>query len=341
MPRGGAGGMPGLHGLVNFLKPPGMTSHDAVDFARRLFNLRRIGHGGTLDPGAAGVLPLFLGRATRLAGLVQSLPKVYRAEMTLGVRTDTYDQFGNTTSVVADFSLPLEAVREAFDAFTGVYWQVPPMTSARRHQGRRLYDLAREGQVVAREARPVTITRLDIVRIVPGSGGRLTFGARVFFDVECSSGTYVRSLCHDIGERLGCGAHMSFLIRTAVGPLTIGDALTVEQLESLVAEGRAVEAVLSPDAGLSHLPAVQLEEEGARRFQQGQAVPWGGAPAGRGPGHGEVTRGAQGGPGRGALVRVHGPGGRFLGLAYVQDGPGAGRQLRPYRVLAPGDGSGP
>lgn len=320
-----------MDGFVNILKPPGMTSHDAVAYARRLFGQRRIGHGGTLDPGAAGVLPLCLGRATRLADVILDMPKEYRAEMTLGVSTDTHDSFGSTVRVATDCRVSPLALGEACSRFLGVYEQVPPMTSALRHRGRRLYDLAREGHVVPREARPVTIYSIHIVRVIPDDPFELGFGTRVFLDVACSKGTYVRTLCHDIGEMLGCGAHMSFLIRTRVGPFHIGDALTWEQLEALAAENRLAEAVLPPAFAVEHLPAVTVDAGQARRFGQGAPVAWTAAPGGGPFASAEVKGDALTAEG---LVRVHGPDGRLVGLGRWEAGGGR-RWLRPERVLQP------
>lgn len=322
-----------MDGFVNILKPPGMTSHDAVAVARRLFGQRRIGHGGTLDPGAAGVLPLCLGRATRLAELILDMPKQYRAEMTLGVTTDTHDGYGNTVRVETDCRVSPLALGEACSRFLGRYEQVPPMTSARRHGGRRLYDLAREGHVVPREARPVTIYSLHIVRVIPDDPFELGFGTRVLLDVACSKGTYVRTLCHDIGEVLGCGAHMSFLIRTRVGPFRIGEALTWEQLETLATEGRLAEAVLPPVFGVEHLPALTLDAAGARRFAQGGRIA--GAASGGAPFSLAEEKGDSALLGDG-LVRVHGPDGRLLGLGRWE-ADGGRRWLRPERVLQPAE----
>lgn len=326
-----------MDGFVNILKPPGMTSHDAVACARRLFGQRRIGHGGTLDPGAAGVLPLCLGRATRLSDMILDMPKEYRAEMTLGVTTDTHDAHGTTVRVETDCRVSPLALGEACSRFLGVYDQVPPMTSARRHRGRRLYDLAREGHVVPREARPVTIYSIHIVRVIPDDPFELGFGTRVILDVACSKGTYVRTLCHDIGEVLGCGAHMSFLIRTRVGPFRIDDAMTWEQLEALAAEGRLAEAVLPPAFAVEHLPAITVDADLARRFAQGGRIA-AAAPSGGGPLPFAEVKGDGAVPG-GGLVRVHGPDGGLVGLGQWEV-HGGRRWLRPERVLQPAEGGG-
>lgn len=328
--------MPHYDGILNLLKPPGMTSHDAVAFVRRVFGLRRVGHTGTLDPAACGVLPIVLGKATRVAPYLQAQFKTYRAEMTLGVTTDTHDQLGQTLQVVSDFTVTPAALGEVLASFLGDYAQVPPMTSARRHRGKRLYELARRGEEVQRPARVVRVQRLHIVRVIPDDPYGLGFGTRVLFDVTCSSGTYVRTLCHDIGQRLGCGAHMSFLIRTRAGPFDIQDAVTCQQVEELAASRRLSELLLPMEAGLQHLPAVSVATGDDRRFCQGQSVPcrWLPLPAGdespalEGNGAGDMD-----------LARVHGPTGALLGLGRVSVQRGK-TWVHPQRVLGSDDGSG-
>lgn len=257
-------------GLLNVLKPPGMTSHDVVAKVRRIFGIRRIGHTGTLDPGAAGVLVLCVGRATRLVEWLQAEDKEYRAEMRLGVTTDTQDAYGRPVRVVRECAVPRATLLRVLERFVGDIRQVPPMTSALKHEGRRLYELARAGVEVERPARLVRIHRLSVVRIEPDDDV-LGFGAKVTFDVACSKGTYVRTLCADIGEALGCGAHMSFLLRTRVGELTIAGARRLDELERDVAAGRSV--LLPMDSALSGWPRVNLSADDARRARHGQLVP--------------------------------------------------------------------
>jgi tRNA pseudouridine55 synthase len=247
-----------VNGVVNLLKPSGMTSHDAVAIARRLFNQRRIGHGGTLDPGVSGVLPLFLGWATRL---VRFMPddKRYRAEMTLGISTETQDGGGATVEVAREVHITPRQLGEAFAAFLGVIEQTPPMLSAVRVSGRRLYELAREGQVIERQPRSVEIYEMHIRKIWPEEAPVLGIGSRVLFDVHCSAGTYIRTLCVDIGARLGCPAHMSYLVRTGAGPLSIDDAVTLEELEAAESNDRLAEYVLPPTAAVEHLTPVTAD----------------------------------------------------------------------------------
>src|SRR5690606_11434231 len=184
----------------------------------------------------AGVLVLCVGRATRLVELLQEEDKAYRAEMCLGAATDTQDAFGEVVRLERDCAVDRARLREVMQRFVGPVQQVPPMTSAIRHQGRRLYELAREGVAVPREPRTVRIHRLELVRVEPDAGV-LRAGTRITFDVTCSKGTYVRTLCADMGEALGCAAFMSFLLRTRVGELDLGTARTLEELEADAAAG--------------------------------------------------------------------------------------------------------
>lgn len=289
-------------GLLNVLKPPGMTSHDVVARVRRLLGIRRIGHTGTLDPGAAGVLVLCVGRATRLVELLQAEDKAYRAEMCLGTATDSQDAFGEPERIVPDCAVRREALDAALTSFVGEIEQIPPMTSAVKHRGRRLYELARAGVAVERKPRRIRIERLDLVRVEP-DGDVLRFGSRVTFDVTCSKGTYVRTLCADIGDALGCGAFMSFLLRTRVGELTLADARTLEELERAVSAGEPV--LLPVDVALSRWPRVELSDEAARRVLHGQTVPGPPAEAETFSGSDHVPR----------LTRLYAPDGRFIAMA--------------------------
>lgn len=288
-------------GLLNVLKPPGMTSHDVVARVRRLLGIRRIGHTGTLDPGAAGVLVLCVGRATRLVQLLQEDDKTYRAEMFLGAATDSQDAFGELVHASRDCAVPRERLLDTMARFVGDVEQVPPMTSAVKHKGRKLYELARQGIEVKRAKRRIRIHRLEVVRIEPDDDV-LRFGTKVTFDVTCSKGTYVRTLCADIGEALGCGAFMSFLLRTRVGALMLNEARTLDELERDVAAGKPV--ILPPDAGLDRWEAVRLSASDARRILNGQAV----AVAG---GSFDASHARQ-------LVRLHAPDGRLVAMAQPQ-----------------------
>ena len=247
-------------------KPGGWTSHDVVARCRRLLGERRLGHAGTLDPMATGLLVLGLGRATRLLRFVQHLPKVYRAVAVLGVATDTLDADG---VVLGREPMPVseDEVRRATARFVGTIAQVPPMVSARRVAGRRLYDLAREGKEVEREARTVEVHAFDLLDFAPSDYPEATFRIR------CSSGTYVRTLADDLARALGGRAHLSALRRLRNGSLRVEQAHTLEALEAAAAAGRAAEALLEPADGLADLPAVRVTTETAAAVCHGAVFP--------------------------------------------------------------------
>jgi tRNA pseudouridine55 synthase len=256
-------------GVVNFLKPAGMTSHDAVAFLRRISGVRRVGHTGTLDPMAAGVLPLCVGKATRITEYLALDRKRYRCEMTLGVVTDTQDIWGAVLSRAESDALSRideDAIRETAARFVGVLTQIPPAYSAVKIRGKKLYEYARAGESVEAPARSIEITRLDIVRADPARG-------LAVFDAECSKGSYMRTLCHDMGAELGCGAAMSGLVRTACGVFEIEDAHTAEALEAAFSKDGSLEGVLTPpDVPLRGFPALTLPEAASRAFINGARV---------------------------------------------------------------------
>jgi len=254
-------------GVINVLKPPGMSSHDVVDLVRSMTGQRRVGHTGTLDPAVAGVLPVCVGRATRLAEYLLELPKTYRAEMTIGVSTDTDDWTGRVLETRDAHGIGAPELETVLRSFVGPYRQVPPMFSAVHYDGRRLYELAREGRRVEREPRVVNVYAADLVYMDDGPP------PRAVFDVVCSKGTYVRTLCADVGKQLGPGAHLSYLVRTRAGPFELSDALTVEELGHLAARGRLPEVIVSPADALSHLPAIHVEGDAAARLRHG-TQPW-------------------------------------------------------------------
>jgi tRNA pseudouridine55 synthase len=232
-------------------KPGGWTSHDVVARCRGLLGERRIGHAGTLDPMATGLLVLGLGRATRLLRFVQHLPKTYLAVAVLGVATDTLDADG---AVLAREPMPVgEAeVRRVAERFVGTIHQVPPMVSARRVEGRRLYDLAREGREVVREARAVEIYSLDLVDFAPSDYPEATLRVR------CSTGTYVRTLADDLARAMGGRAHLASLRRLSVGSLRVEEARDLAAVEAAAVEGSAERLLLEPAAALRDLPAVRV-----------------------------------------------------------------------------------
>ena len=220
---------PSFGGLLVVDKPAGWTSHDVVARCRKVFGLKKVGHAGTLDPDATGVLLVGLGSVTRLLRFLSGLPKSYRGEVVLGVATSTLDASGEVTGRWPMGAVTLEEARAAAATLTGQITQVPPMVSAVHAGGRRLHELARAGIEVEREARPVTVTRFELEGPVAGvseDGAGPVFSAVV----ECSSGTYVRALAADLGARLGGGAHLRNLRRTSVGPYTLADAVALDHV---------------------------------------------------------------------------------------------------------------
>ncbi len=223
-----------MNGILNLYKEAGFTSHDCVAKLRGIFKQKKIGHMGTLDPAAQGVLPVALGKATRLIELFNDDKKIYRATMLLGVTTDTLDTEGKILSKKEVNCSPFEATDAAL-SFIGDSMQIPPMYSAIKKDGKKLYELAREGIEVERKPRPITIFDLKIISVdMP----------EIVFDVTCSRGTYIRSLCDDIGRKLGCGACMKHLIRIQVGSFTSDKAYTLKALEDLAKKGELERAVL-------------------------------------------------------------------------------------------------
>ena len=253
-----------MDGSINILKPPGMTSHDVVNYVRRLSGIKKAGHTGTLDPAAAGVLLLCVGRATRV---IEFLPdhKQYRAEITFGVKTDTGDSFGEIIYTKDTMNITSSLVENVLSGFLGDIEQVPPMTSAVRHQGVKLYELARKGVVVERKPRRVIIHALNMIKWNGAGNHPLT----AIIDVSCSAGTYIRTLCTDIGDSLGCGAHMSFLLRTRAGTFVIDRSYTLEELACLVRDGKLEQAVMSMDDMLKNMPAVFVKESAAASVRSG------------------------------------------------------------------------
>lgn len=298
-----------LEGVLPINKPAGMTSHDVVARARRLLGQRRIGHTGTLDPMATGVLPLVIGRATRLADLLQEMPKTYEADMLFGLATDTEDTSGNVVASVAEVQLDEGRLVALLDGFTGRISQVPPMYSAVKKDGKRLYELAREGRVVERAPREVVIHDIALLDF-DASGDKPVARLRV----RCSKGTYIRTLCVDIGRQAGYPAAMSGLIRTESGGISLERTVTLDKLEQLAEEGRAAEAILPMDQAIAHLPAVYLSAEEALRAGNGRAIPIN-----------RVSVADESG-----LIRVYGPD-TFVGLFRLAD---HGQQWVPYKVFA-------
>lgn len=256
-----------MEGVINVLKPPGMTSHDVVDYLRKKSGIRKVGHTGTLDPLAAGVLVLCVGRATRIARFLPE-DKAYRAELVLGVATTSGDVEGEVIRVTPAGRLDRKRLDEVLAGLTGPGTQVPPMTSARKVGGRKLYELARKGMDVPREPRPVEIYRLQLVAVRFAD----TPHPRLIVDVACSKGTYIRTLCADIGARMNYGAHMSFLVRTAVGNFKITAALTLEEMDTALRLGAPDRMLMSIDSALAHLPLVRVNSGAVRAVLSGSPL---------------------------------------------------------------------
>ena len=303
-----------MNGVINVYKEAGFTSHDVVAKLRGIVKQKKIGHTGTLDPDAEGVLPVCLGNATKLCGLLTEKEKTYRAVLLLGQTTDTQDTSGRVLTE-APVTATGEQVREAIMSFLGDYDQVPPMYSALKVNGKKLYELARQGKERERQARRVRILDMEIHDI------RLP---EVTFTVTCSSGTYIRTLCQDIGEKLGCGGCMKSLLRTKVDRFELTDSHKLSELETMMHEGRIEEVLLPVDDVFAACPAVCIRQESDRLIQNGN--PFGkediAETTGERPPEGtELERNC---------VRVYNSEGDFRGLYRREQG---GRRYKPEKMF--------
>lgn len=287
------------NGVVHVVKPPHMTSHDVVGFIRRSNGLKKVGHTGTLDPMAAGLMTLCIGKATRISEYLLSEDKGYRAELTFGLETDTQDIWGTVLSR-SEARPSEEAVLEVLDRFLGTGRQEPPMYSAVRHKGKKLYELARQGVSVKRKTRPIEIKELKLIDF---------HGDRAMVDILCTKGTYVRTLCHDIGKALGCGAAMSFLLRTTSGPFSLRDAAAYNDPDLL-------SRLIPTEEALYMFERLHLEAEAFERLSNGNTVP---APVGCNPGNRYVLFAGK----------------RFVGIGHVfsEEGTGALPQVKIDKLL--------
>jgi tRNA pseudouridine55 synthase len=249
-----------IDGLLNIDKPGGCTSHDVVAHLRRLLQISRVGHAGTLDPQATGVLLIGLGQGTKLVQFLHEWPKSYRATLKLGKRTDTYDAAGTVVEVRPVGNLDADRVEATLLHFRGSITQTPPMYSALKRRGQRLYELARQGLDVAREPRRVQISRLALLDLTADM---------MRLEVECSSGTYIRVLADDIGTHLGCGAHLTALVRTAVGPFALEDALSPASIEAAVRQNDWQRHIISLSAAVATFPAVVVIPAAGRSLTNG------------------------------------------------------------------------
>ncbi len=295
-------------GVLNVNKQPGWTSHDVVAKLRAVLGVRRIGHAGTLDPSATGVLPILVGKATRIAEYLVKWDKEYRAVLRLGETTDTQDATGSVLETRSVEGVTSDRIREVVAGFAGRQQQLPPMYSAVKVRGVPLYKAARAGHTVERERREITVHDITVVDIA---------GCDVTLVVRCTKGTYIRTLCADIGEALGVGGHVRELARTRVGPLRVEDALTVDEVAARLGRGELGERLMSLDQALSALPAASLDQPTSDRVLHGvpvrlDTVRWeAGEPA--------TDRTA------GTIVRLKDPSGRLLALGTL---PGSGGEAQ-------------
>ena len=251
-----------IHGIINIYKEKGYTSHDVVAKLRGIAGQKKIGHTGTLDPDAEGVLPVCLGKATKVCELLTDKDKTYRAVLFLGQTTDTQDASGTVLETSDISNLNESQVTEAVQSFVGEYAQIPPMYSALKVGGKKLYELAREGKTVERKARNVKIHSIKILRVdLP----------RVEMKVSCSKGTYIRTLCHDIGEKLGVGGCMESLLRVRVGRFVLADSLRLSEIQKAKEDGN-LEKILQPiDSVFEQYRAVRIRSDQEKRLQNGNS----------------------------------------------------------------------
>lgn len=291
-----------VDGILLLDKPEGLTSNAALQRVRRAYGARKAGHTGSLDPLASGLLPVCLGQATKASGLLLDADKTYDVTIALGVRTSTGDREGEEVESAPVPPLDMVAIGRAAAGFIGEIMQVPPMYSALKHRGERLYRLARQGVEVERPPRRVTIHELKLLGID---------GAMLRFEVRCSKGTYVRTLAEDLARALGTTGHVASLRRLSLGPFRSPRMHTLAEVEASAGAPAALDAwLLSPDAALAALPAVELGMAEQALVLQGQAV-------------------FAAGPG-GSRVRMYGPGSRFLGVGRMTS---EGRRLAPERIM--------
>ena len=298
---------PAIDGILNIDKPYGITSMDVVRRVKRASGQRRVGHGGTLDPIATGVIPVCMGQATRLMEDVVGGSKSYLASIELGVSTDTYDALGEVTGRCDPSGVALADVEGEVAAFVGDILQVPPMYSALKRDGKRLYDLARAGVEVEREARPVVVHGIALQDWAPPV---------VTLQVDCGKGFYMRSLAHDLGEALGCGGHMKTLARLRSGAFAVEDALSLDEAEERFADGSWREVVHSPDVALQGMRALIVGSRVEAMIRNGRSFDVGG-------GEGQARAGER--------CRAYASDGRFLAIVVFDADL---RQWKPDKVFA-------
>lgn len=307
-----------MDGIINVNKPAGVTSHRIVAGVRRLAPGVKVGHAGTLDPAATGVLPLCLGRATRIAEYIMDLKKGYRASIALGVATATGDAEGAILSRKDPPPLEKGDIENLFSSLTGMQQQETPAYSAAKYRGRPLYDYARRGETVPVKKRTIHIYRFELLDFYPEKE------PQIICEVECSRGTYIRVLAEEVGRRLGCGAHLQALERLFVGPFHIGAAHTPGELERAAAGGVLGRMVLPMDLALTHFVALHVSDGVIKDLRDGRKIPWG-APA---PPGGSVPGAAP------QPLRVYDRAGLFRALAGFCTCE-KGRFLKTIKFLAP------
>lgn len=252
-----------MDGIFNIYKEKGFTSHDVVAIVRRTIHMKKVGHTGTLDPDAEGVLPVCVGKATKLSDVIMDGRKSYRAMLRLGVTTTTEDASGEVLETKeVDFNE--DRIREVVASFIGKLEQVPPMYSAVKVNGKKLYELAREGKEIERKSRTIEVYDIRIRQFLPPD--------RVEFDVDCSKGTYIRTLCADIGKALGCGGHMAELLRTRTGTFSLENAIKLDEMKALAEQGKAEEALLTMEDALKDFPVVKVAEKSAKLLYNGGKI---------------------------------------------------------------------
>lgn len=252
-----------MDGIFNIYKEKGFTSHDVVAVVRKILHMKKVGHTGTLDPDAEGVLPICVGKATKLSDIIMDGRKSYRAMLKLGITTTTEDASGEILEE-KPVNWDEDAICAAIAGMIGRQEQIPPMYSAVKVNGKKLYELAREGKEIERKARTIEIFDIRIRAFLPPD--------RVEFDVDCSKGTYIRTLCADIGKALGCGGHMESLLRTATGSFSLEQAIKLDDLRELAAQDRAAEAMLSMEEALRDFPKIRVSAQSEKLLYNGGKI---------------------------------------------------------------------
>jgi tRNA pseudouridine55 synthase len=308
-----------MDGVLNINKPAGMTSHDVVAQLRRLLHEKKIGHTGTLDPDATGVLPICLGKATKIIQFLQEKEKGYEGTISLGIVTDTLDASGEVLSISDSTYVKQDDVKNVFGGFVGEIDQTPPMVSAIKFQGKRLYRLARQGKTVERKPRKVHIYDLELLDFRHSTQAS---GIELDFRVQCSRGTYVRALAADIGDALGCGAHLSRLVRTKSGNFELKDSIPLAEIQA--DPQNAVQFMRSIDDVLFFIPRIVITDPARDRFLNGIPVSGSGVACGKS----DATEFRAG-----DLIRIHDEAGRLLGIGKAAETYSPAATLDPETVI--------